>query len=101
MNRTNRFAAAALVGVVAVAGCVERRLTVHSEPEGALVYLNNQEVGRTPMTHGFIWYGTYDVRLRQAGYETLKTQQSIVAPWWQWVPFDFFADILPATSEAS
>ncbi len=76
-------------------GCVERKLTVTSEPEGALVYLNNQEVGRTPLTREFTWYGDYDVQLRHDGYETLKTSKEIVAPWWQWVPFDLFAEVIP------
>src|SRR5436190_11289311 len=30
-------------------GCVEQKLSVTSEPDGALVYLNNEEVGRTPL----------------------------------------------------
>ena len=76
-------------------GCVRRTLTVTSEPPGALVYLNGTEVGRTPLTRDFTLYGTYDVALRKDGYETLKTQGKVIAPWWQWVPIDFFAELLP------
>jgi hypothetical protein len=77
-------------------GCgVKRTLTVNSNPPGALVYLNGLEVGRTPMTRDFTWYGTYDVELRKEGYDTLKTRGEVIAPWWQWVPFDFFAEFLP------
>src|SRR5688500_8891874 len=55
-----------LVLTVAVAGCgVQRSLTVQSEPPGALVYLNGLEVGRTPVTRDFTWYGVYDVELRK------------------------------------
>ena len=78
-----------------LAGCVTQTLTVRSNPPGALVYLNNLEVGRTPVTTDFKWYGTYDVELRREGYETLKTQGKVIAPWWQWVPFDLFAELLP------
>ena len=78
-------------------GCVERTLTVHSDPPGALVYLNDQEVGRTPFTKRFIWYGTYDVQVRKEGYQTLKTQTPVIAPWWQWLPFDFVAEVVPAS----
>jgi hypothetical protein len=77
------------------AGCVRRSLTVKSDPPGALVYLNGVEVGRTPMTRDFTWYGTYDVVLRKEGFETLKTQGKVIAPWWQWVPIDLFAELLP------
>ena len=78
-----------------LAGCVRRTLTVKSNPPGALVHLNGVEVGRTPMTSDFTWYGTYDVVLRKEGYETLKTRGKVIAPWWQWVPIDLFAELLP------
>jgi hypothetical protein len=76
-------------------GCVRRSLTVKSNPPGALVYLNGVEVGRTPLTRDFTWYGTYDVVLRKEGYETLKTRGKVIAPWWQWVPIDLVAELLP------
>ncbi len=50
-----------------LAGCVERLITVHSSPAGALVYLNDEEIGRTPVSVPFKYYGTYDVRLEHEG----------------------------------
>jgi hypothetical protein len=79
------------------AGCVEQTMTIQSNPPGALVYLNDQEVGRTPVTRDFTWYGDYDVQLRLEGYETLKTHQPVTAPAWNWVPFDLVAALLPFT----
>jgi hypothetical protein len=76
-------------------GCVERMLTLESDPPGALVYMNDQEVGRTPLTTDFTWYGNYGVTVRKDGYDTLKTETNVKAPWWQWVPMDLFAEILP------
>ena len=76
-------------------GCVERTMTITSEPSGALVYLNGEEVGRTPLTRDFVWYGNYDVQVRHDGHETLDTNTWVVAPWWQWPPFDLFAELLP------
>lgn len=78
-------------------GCVQRLLTVKSDPPGALVYLNGQEFGRTPVTREFTWYGVYDVQVRKEGYETLKTEGKVIAPWWQWVPLDLFTEVLPLT----
>ena len=78
------------------AGCgVQRTLTVQSDPPEALLYLNGTEVGRTPFTGDFTWYGVYDVELRKDGYETLTTKGDVIAPWWQWVPFDFVAELSP------
>lgn len=76
-------------------GCVERRLMISSDPPGALVYLNDQEVGRTPIDVPFKWYGTYDVRLEQAGYQTLETQQEAEQPWWEYPGPDLFAEAVP------
>ena len=76
-------------------GCVERMMTIESNPSGALVHMNDLEIGRTPVTRDFTWYGNYDVTVRKEGYQTLKTETNVKAPWWQWVPFDLFAEILP------
>ena len=53
--------------LLASVGCVERLITVRSQPSGALVYLNDEEVGRTPVTVPFTFYGYYDVRLEHEG----------------------------------
>ena len=76
-------------------GCVERRLLITSEPSGALVYLNDQEVGRTPLKVPFTWYGTYDVRLEREGYQTLETEQVAEQPWWEKPGPDLFAEAIP------
>ncbi|MFK7788704.1 MAG: PEGA domain-containing protein [Phycisphaeraceae bacterium] len=79
-------------------GCVERRLMITSEPAGALVYLNDQEVGRTPLEVPFTWYGTYDVRLEREGYTTLQTEQLAERPWWEAPGPDLFAEAIPNKS---
>lgn len=98
--RASKVARLGLIGAtlaVVAGGCVRRELTIESDPPGALVFLNDQEVGRTPVTRSFTFYGTYDVVLRLEGYETLRTQKLVLAPWWQWVPLDLFAELLPLT----
>jgi hypothetical protein len=80
-------------------GCITRIVTVRSNPAGALVYLNDEEVGRTPVSREFQWYGIYDVVLRKDGYQTLKTHAEVSAPLWQWIPLDLFTDMLPVTYE--
>ncbi len=85
----------AIASFALAGGCVQRTITVRSDPPGALVYMNDQEIGRTPVTRNFLWYGTYDVELRMPGYESVKTTTPVIAPWWQWVPMDFFAETLP------
>lgn len=84
--------AAALAALVP--GCVRRTMKITTEPPNALVYLNDQEVGRSEVSVDFLWYGDYDVVIRKEGYETLKTHWEVKAPWYQQIPFDFFAEVL-------
>jgi hypothetical protein len=76
-------------------GCVERRLTINTDPDGALVFLNDEEVGVSPVTASFNWYGDYSVLISKQGYETLNTHRRLKGPWYDHFPFDFFAQILP------
>lgn len=85
----------AAIAALATDGCVERELTITSQPPGALVYIGDREVGRTPLTTPFTWYGDYDVILRSEGYETLKTHANINMPWYEVPPLDFFSEIAP------
>ena len=75
-------------------GCVERRLTINTEPPGALVSLNDEEIGISPVTVEFNWYGDYKIRASKQGYEILETHQKLAAPPHDQFPFDFFAEIL-------
>jgi len=77
-----------------LAGCVERRLTINTQPQGALVVLNDEEIGVSPVTTSFEWYGDYWVRISKEGYETLDTHRKLKGPWYDKFPFDFFAQII-------
>jgi hypothetical protein len=73
-------------------GCVQRRLTIRSNPPGALVYIDNYEIGVTPVSTDFIYYGSREIRLIKDGYETQTRMTAIDAPWYQYTPIDFFAE---------
>ena len=73
-------------------GCVQRRMTVRSNPPGAMVYIDNQEIGVTPVSTDFIYYGTREFRLIKDGYETQTKLVSVSAPWYQYTPIDFVAE---------
>ncbi|MHC4675426.1 MAG: hypothetical protein ACYTBZ_23320, partial [Planctomycetota bacterium] len=51
-----------------------------------------EEVGTSPVSVDFTWYGDYDVIVRHKGYETLHTHQRLNAPWYQIPPIDLFAE---------
>ena len=83
-----------LAATIILGGCVERRLTINTKPQGALVALNDEEIGQSPVTVPFEWYGDYNVAIRKEGFETLKTHRKLKGPWYDKFPFDFFAQIL-------
>ena len=89
---------AVLIGsLVPASGCVRRRLNVRSNPPGALVYVDNQQIGTTPCGVDFVYYGTREIRLVKAGYETLTINQPIPTPWYQIPGIDFISENLVPT----
>ncbi|MBY0310982.1 MAG: PEGA domain-containing protein [Phycisphaerales bacterium] len=101
MNAAKSRTIAAGVGVMAVVvlalgGCLKRTIHVTSEPPGALVWINDVEVGRTPLQTDFTHYGTYDVRVRREGYEPIIVKQKANAPVYELPPLDIAAEAVPA-----
>lgn len=95
MNRTqSALALSALALLVTLAGCVERTMRIQTDPPGALVVVNDEEVGNSPVKFSFLWYGDYDIILRKQGYETLKTHHRVAPPWYQLPPFDLVAETM-------
>ncbi len=99
--RSWRARAVALFGLLAAAaccaaesGCVQRRLTIRSNPPGAMVYVDDRQIGATPVSTNFIYYGTRKIRLVKDGYETLTVMQPVPVPWYQFVPLDFVTENL-------
>jgi len=85
------------VGAAGLGGCLERDITITSEPAGALVRLNDVEVGRTPVTVPYKWHGDYDVMLRLDGYETISTHANINVPLHEVPPLDLLSELAPWT----
>jgi hypothetical protein len=79
------------------AACVERTARIRTDPAGALVTVNDEEVGVSPVKFSFLWYGDYDIIVRKPGYQTLKTHYRLDPPWYQWPPIDLVAETLVPT----
>jgi hypothetical protein len=82
-------------GLCLSAGCVRRTMRITSDPSGALVWVNDREVGRTPVNVEFVHYGTYDVRLVKEGWEPLLTFGRASPPLWDVIPLDLLAELAP------
>ena len=73
---------------------VRRRLTIRSNPPGALVFIDDQEIGVTPVSTSFIYYGTRKIQLIKDGYETVTVLRTFKPPWYQWAGIDFITENL-------
>lgn len=80
-------------------GCLGRQITITSTPPGATVWLNDVQIGRTPVSAEFTHFGDFDVRLEHEGYEALATHRRARAPWYEWPPIDLAATVLPINIE--
>jgi hypothetical protein len=69
-------------------------MTIRSNPPGALVYVDDYQVGTTPVSTDFIYYGTRKIRLVKDGFETLTVRQPFPMPWYQVFPLDFVTENL-------
>ena len=73
-------------------GCVRRRMTIRSNPPGAMAYVDKHPVGETPISFDFTYYGTREIKLVKDGYETLVVNQPIPSPWYEVPPLDFVSE---------
>lgn len=84
---------AAGLALVAV-GCVERRYTIRSNPPGALVFVNGEEVGPTPVSRSFVYWAPREIVLVADGFETQRIIQPMKPPWWDNYLTEFFSENL-------
>ena len=97
-RRRGAWIALGLLLAAAPAGCVERRYTIRTDPPGALVIVNQEELGVSPVSKSFTFYGDRDVQIVKEGYQTQRFVQPIKAPWWDNVITEFFTEnIVPIT----
>ena len=76
------------------AGCVRRRMTIRTNPPGAVAFVDKQRIGVTPVSAPFTYYGTRNIRLMKDGFEPLVVNQRFSVPWYELPPLDFIAENL-------
>ncbi len=87
---------AGICGVLsACGGGVRSRVNIQTIPEGADVTMNDVHLGRAPLQMPFTWYWYYDFVAEKEGYKTTTERVRFRAPVYLWVPFDYFAEMLP------
>ena len=74
--------------------CVERKITILSDPPNAIVWIDGKEKGKTPVTVPFTFYGTREITLYLDGYRKFTKMQPIKIPYYQYFPADFISEFL-------
>jgi hypothetical protein len=86
------------IGLGGLPGCVERRYTIRTNPPGALAIVNNEEIGTTPVSRSFVYYGNREITLMLDGHQTQTIIQKVNAPWYDNYITEFFTEnLLPYT----
>jgi hypothetical protein len=83
-----------ILAVLALGGCVERFISVKSDPPGAIVTLDDQKIGPTPVDIPYTWYGMRLLSVDLQGYTQIREIIALNPPWWQFTPLDFVTDVL-------
>ena len=81
--------------VLLLAGCVQQRIVIRSNPPGARAFLNGALVGETPVTTNFDWYTNYQIHVERAGYLPVDAREAVRSPWYMWIPIDAVSEALP------
>lgn len=89
-----RFTPALLLVTFLLTGCVERKLSIRTEPSGARAYMDYDLKGTTPVQIDFTHYGSRFVRLEKNGYRTQLATIDLDPPWHSYFPVNFFTEVL-------
>lgn len=92
LNTRIWFSLIALQLVLPLTGCVQRRLQIRSQPEGALVSIDRQPVGLTPVSVPYTYAGTREFQLEKDGFKTVRVAQNIRPAWFDRFPISFFSN---------
>lgn len=82
------------LGLLSSTGCVRRTMLIRSYPEGAVVYVDHQEQGTTPLQLPYTYYGAHRILVEKDGYETQEVDERFDPPWYQIPPLDFFFETM-------
>ncbi|MFQ5713005.1 MAG: PEGA domain-containing protein [Candidatus Scalinduaceae bacterium] len=81
-------------------GCVTRTITIRTNPSNALVYVDNELVGESPVEMPFTYYGTRKITIEKKDadgrliYERKIVLEKIKTPVYEMFPLDFFSENL-------
>ncbi len=78
-----------------LAGCVEQKIYIKTDPPGAKVFYDYEYKGKTPVRFGFDWFWYHEFEIIKAGYKPIKKEIKITSPLYLKIPLDLICELLP------
>jgi len=69
-------------------------MTIRSDPPGAMIAVDQRELGTTPLSVPFTYYGTRNFVVTKDDHETVMASRTFRPPWYEYPPLDFIAENL-------
>jgi hypothetical protein len=57
-----------------------------------VVYVDDRQIGATPVSVSFVYYGTRKIQLMKDGFETITVKETFSPPWYEFPGVDFFSE---------
>jgi PEGA domain len=77
-----------------MSACVRKRMTIRTNPPGAMVYVDKQPIGLTPVSSNFTYYGTRNIEIIRDGFRTERFLRKFSPVWYEIPPLDFVSETL-------
>lgn len=89
----------AIAAACALAGCVERRFVITTDPPGAIVIdEKGLPMGAAPVDRQWVYNGTYEFKLIKDGFQTQAVREHVAPRWYEYFPIDFISEnVVPWT----
>jgi hypothetical protein len=88
-----------VLAVCLLAGCVERRFVITTDPPGAIV--TNEKglpIGAAPVDEQWVYNGVYQFKLDMDGFQTQVVRENVAPKWYEYFPLDFISEnVVPWT----
>ncbi|OWK34868.1 PEGA domain-containing protein [Fimbriiglobus ruber] len=92
IGRSGLIVLAGAVGLLT--GCVDRRYVVETNAYGAQISVDGKLIGPSPADGRWEYAGYYEIMAVAPGYQPLTKKVRFKAKWYEYPPFDLFAEVL-------